>query len=218
MVFRRRDRRPILQILAELLWPRGGWARAFYYVRHRLRRLPGTPETIARGVLAGVFTTFTPFYGLHFATAFILARILQGNALAAILATFFGNPLTYLPIGVVSLRTGYLLLGRDWEPGMAPELLASFGRAGRDLWHNFLALFTPEHAHWESLGAFYDEVFLPWMVGGVIPGIIAGIIAYYLSVPVIRAYQKRRAARLRKKLDKLRKKASRQADAMGNPD
>ena len=45
----------------------GGWARAFHYVK-----APGaplarfSPERIARGIWAGVFTTFTPFYGLHF--------------------------------------------------------------------------------------------------------------------------------------------------------
>ena len=39
------------------------------------------------------------------------------------------------------------------------------------------------------------------------PGVILGLVCYYLSVPVIRAYQKRRAARLIKKMDKLRRQA-----------
>ncbi|MEL6961065.1 MAG: DUF2062 domain-containing protein, partial [Pseudomonadota bacterium] len=61
MVFKRRDPKPFLRGALELLWPRGGWARAFHYVRHRLRRIPDSPERIARGIWAGVFTTFSPF-------------------------------------------------------------------------------------------------------------------------------------------------------------
>jgi uncharacterized protein (DUF2062 family) len=75
------------------------------------------------------------------------------------------------------------------------------------LWHNFVALFTPEHAHWDELARFYDDVFFPWMVGAIIPGLLAGVICYYLSAPVIRAYQKRRSARVRKKMEKLRTQA-----------
>ena len=92
MVFRRRDPRPPLRIVGELLWPKGGWKRAFLYVKHRVRRLPDSPERIPRGIWAGVFTTFTPFYTLHFVVAAIIARIMNGNILAALSATFFGNP------------------------------------------------------------------------------------------------------------------------------
>ena len=95
-VFRRRDRPAFALRAARALWPRGGWHRAFLYIRHRVRRLPDTPEKIARGIWAGVFTTFTPFYGLHFILSLILARLMNGNILAALLATFFGNPLTYV--------------------------------------------------------------------------------------------------------------------------
>ncbi|HEY9022386.1 MAG TPA: DUF2062 domain-containing protein, partial [Paracoccaceae bacterium] len=54
MVFKRRDKRPLWKIVAEFFWPRGGWTRAAQYVRHRLHRLPDTPEKIARGIFAGV--------------------------------------------------------------------------------------------------------------------------------------------------------------------
>ena len=98
MVFKRRDRRSIISIFMRFFWPQGGWKRAFHYVQYRLRRLPDSSQKISRGIWAGLFTTFTPFYGLHFITAAIIARILKGNILAALLATFFGNPLTYLSL------------------------------------------------------------------------------------------------------------------------
>ena len=117
MVFKRRDRRPIWKIVLDFLYPRGGWVRAFEYVRHRVSRLPDTPEKIGRGIWAGVFTTFTPFFGLHFVIAWLLSRIMRGNVLAALMATFFGNPLTYVPIAATSLWFGHRILGRHASRG-----------------------------------------------------------------------------------------------------
>lgn len=192
MVFKRRDKRSWSRVLLEFLWPRGGWARAFHYVKHRVRRLPDSPERIARGIFAGVFTSFTPFYGMHFVVAFLLSRIMNGNLLAALLGTFFGNPLTYVPIGIVSLQTGHRLLGTHHREEMEHSLGAMFFGAGQDLWTNLKALFTGASADWTGLIEFYNEVFFPYMIGGILPGIITGLVCYYLSVPVIRAYQKRR--------------------------
>lgn len=212
MVFKRRDRRPVTRIVVEAFYPKGGWGRAISYVRLRLGRLPGTPEYIARGICAGVFTTFTPFYGLHFVTAALIATVMRGSILAAILGTFFGNPLTYLPIGVISLKTGYFLLGmqRDHEAGHS--LGAKFMKAGGDLWDNFLALFTGAPQNWAHLAKFYNDVFFPYMIGGIIPGIIAGVIAYFISVPLLRAYQKRRQGKMRAKFEALKKAPRQGAD------
>lgn len=212
MVFKRRDRRPLWKVVAEFLYPRGGWVRAFEYVKHRVRRLPDTPEKIARGIWAGVFTTFTPFFGLHFVIAFTVAKIMRGNILAALLATFFGNPLTYVPIAAVSLQTGHLLLGRRPHGPIETSLGEKFAGAWGDLWHNIMAAFTAERADWHGLRLFYDEVFFPFMVGGIIPGIVAGSVAYYLSVPLIRAYQNRRKKALRAKLGQLSRSAENPAD------
>lgn len=214
-MFKRRDRRPFLRAVLELFWPRGGWARAARYVQHRLHRLPDTPEKIARGVFAGVFTTFTPFYGLHFIVAAVIAWVVRGNVLAALLGTFFGNPLTYLPIGIASLRTGYWLLGIDRHEPHHKSLLDRFGRAAEDLYSNALAWVQGNPTDWTALNAFYHTVFYPYMIGGILPGIITALVAYYLTVPVIRAYQKRRRGKLNAKLAALQKKA---ADKAARPD
>ena len=171
MVFKRRDRRAVINIMRDLLWPKGGWSRAFQYVKHRVRRLPDTPERIARGIWVGVFTTFTPFYGLHFVAAILLARVFNGNALAALLATFFGNPLTYIPIGLVSLQTGHFILGHRTEN---VESTRSFGGkfldAWRDLRDNLLAGYYGEEVDWTNLMTFYNEIFFPYMVGWYFSG------------------------------------------------
>lgn len=215
MVFRRRDRRPLWRAVSEFFWPRGGWARAAQYVTHRVRRLPDTPEKISRGIWAGVFTTFTPFYGLHFVIAAAIAIVMRGNILASLLATFFGNPLTYVPIAYASLATGHWLLGMRFDASVLADarhrdacgIGCQFNNAFRDLWHNFSALFTEDTMDWRGLANFYHEVFFPYMVGGIVPGIIAATVCYSVSVPVIRAYQNSRRKALRAKLSQLKNPA-----------
>ncbi|HKL56635.1 MAG: DUF2062 domain-containing protein [Roseovarius sp.] len=220
MVFKRRDRRPIWQAVADLIWPRGGWTRAFRYVKHRLHRLPDPPHRIARGIFAGVMVTFSPLFGLHFLLAAGFAWVMRGNIVAALLATFVGNPLTFLPIGVVSLQLGHVLLGRNAPFGdeMQRSLGGKFVDAGRDLKHNILSIFNDQSPDWSHLTLFYDEVFLPYLVGGVVAGLIAGIIAYYLALPVIQAYQNRRKGALKAKWAAIREKAAQKADAKKKQD
>lgn len=208
MVFKRRDRRGVWQIVREAFYPRGGWTRAFHYVKHRVRRLPDTPEKIARGVAAGVFAAFTPFYGFHFITAAIIAWVIRGNLIASAIGTFFGNPMTYVPIGVICLQTGYFLLGGTFEEEKHGSFLGGFAAAARDLKDNLLAVFTDRTAEWSGLAQFYDDVFFPYLVGGIVPGIVAGAVCYWLSVPVIRAYQHRRKGRLKAKLAEIKQKAA----------
>ncbi|HCP81929.1 MAG TPA: DUF2062 domain-containing protein [Octadecabacter sp.] len=214
MVFRRRDRRPLWRAVYEVFWPRGGWGRAAQYVKHRVRRLPDTPEKIARGIWAGVFTTFSPFYGLHFLFAVLIAMIMRGNILASLMATFFGNPLTYIPIAYASLTTGHWLLGTRLDRSLLADpsretcgIGCQFNNAGSDLWHNFKAMFTDDKADWHGLSEFGSEVFHPYLVGGIIPGIIAATISYSLCVPLIRAYQNSRRKALRAKLSQLKNPA-----------
>lgn len=216
MVFKRRDRRPIWKVVADFVYPRGGWARAAQYVKHRVRRLPDTPEKISRGVWAGVFAAFTPFYGLHFVVAAVIARMMRGNILASLMGTFFGNPLTYVPIGVSALWTGHWMLGTQPKADIDVSLGGKFANAGSDLWHNFKALFTQEKADWHGLAIFYDEVFFPYLVGGIVPGVICATFCYYLSVPLIAAYQKRRKKALREKLAQLQKPATKLDDGGPN--
>lgn len=203
-MFKRRTPRSPYRQVADFIWPQSGWKRAAHYVAHRLRRLPDRPERIARGISVGVFTAFTPFYGFHFIVAALIARLTRANILAALMATFFGNPLTYVPIGIIALRTGDALLGSKSETAAGRNLFHSFAGAWRDLWNNLVALFTDQVAHWENLLLFSKTVFVPYLVGGMIPGLIAAAVCYYLSLPVIIAYQNRRKAKLDRKAAELR--------------
>ncbi|OOY04175.1 DUF2062 domain-containing protein [Thioclava sp. F28-4] len=214
MVFRRREKRGVWANLREAIWPRSGWSRAFQYVKHRVNRLPDRPHRIARGVWAGVLVSFTPLFGFHFVSAAAVAWIMRGNILAAILATFFGNPVTFPIIAVFSTKLGHKILGDRLDHGGEPEsLLQTFQAASHDLLHNFWAMFTPEHAEWSGLERFFTDVWLPYLIGGIGPGVIAATICYYVSLPIITAYQNRRRSKLKARLEKMRAKIKREERA-----
>lgn len=204
MVFRRRDPRPLWVTIREAAWPRGGWARAASYVGLRLKRLPDTPEKVARGVAAGVFVAFTPFYGLHFLIAALLALAVRGNVLAAIIGTFVNNVLTAVPIAALSIAIGSFLLGVNPDQGLVREVGQLFASAAWDLWHNVVAIFTPARADWSKLDLFYHDAFLPYLVGGLVPGALAAAASYWLTVPLVRAYQAARRRRLEERQAALR--------------
>ena len=183
-----------------------------------MRRLPDSPERIARGIWAGVFTTFTPFYGLHFIVAALIGRVMRANILAALMATFFGNPLTYVPIGIAALQTGHWILGAPVAPKEHRSFGGKFLDAGRDLQENFVAIFTDSQMDWTGLTAFFHQVFYPYLIGGILPGMICASIAYYISVPVLRAYQKRRRGMIKAKFEALKHKAAQKAEAKRHAD
>lgn len=201
-MFKRRQPRTYLEAFGRALWPKGGWARAFRYVIHRLRRLPDPAHKISRGIAAGVFTSFTPFFGFHFVVSGVIAWAFRGNILAALLATFFGNPVTFPVIAVLSMEIGSFLLGQPIVP--LPDMVQAFSRASVELWRNVVAMFTDDYTRWGRLGEFWRQIFLPYLVGGMVPGIACGIASYFLSKPLITAYQKARVARLKKKFAKKR--------------
>lgn len=204
MVFKRRTPRTYFEVFSESLYPRGGWRRASQYIVHRVRRLPDPAHKISRGIAAGVFASFTPFFGMHFVIAGFLAWAMRGNFVAALLATFVGNPLTFPLIAAVSMEIGSLILNQPTLP--LPSVWSSFAHASNDLWHNLLAIFTSQTARWGGLNVFFDRVFLPYLVGCIGPGIAAAIASYVLANPVIAAYQKARLSRLKKKFAKKRER------------
>ncbi|WP_299566433.1 DUF2062 domain-containing protein [uncultured Sulfitobacter sp.] len=212
MIFKRRDPKPFLRSVAEFLWPRGGWTRAFHYVKHRMRRLPDSPERIARGIWAGVFTTFTPLFGMHFVVAALLARVMKGNILASLMATFVGNPLTFVFIALASLKSGHWILGTELEQGELRALSTKFSDAGVDLWQNFLSIFTSAQMDWSGLAIFSRDVFYPYLIGGILPGIFFATLSYYLMVPILRAYQKRRKGLIKAKFEALKAKTAAKAE------
>lgn len=95
------------------IWPSMGWKRFIRYQFLRLSRMTGGKKSIARGFACGAAVSFTPFMGLHFVFAGLLAKAMRGNIVAAMIGTAVGNPWTFPFIWSACYRLGILLL--DWK-------------------------------------------------------------------------------------------------------
>ncbi|MFO7856167.1 MAG: DUF2062 domain-containing protein [Paracoccaceae bacterium] len=158
---------PLWPRLREALSPRKGWRRGFEYLGRRMQRLPDTPHRIALGFACGVLTSFTPFFGFHFILAATVAFALRGNVLASAIGTFFGNPVTFPFIAATAMTIGQAVTGLEIK-----EPAQGFGFGW--LWQNL------------------DAIFVPYLVGGLVPGLAAATATYFLLRPVVAAYQDRR--------------------------
>jgi hypothetical protein len=171
-MFRRRQSIPLGRRLRGWLWPHIGWRRLGTYLVKRLTRLPGTPHSIAAGFACGAAISFTPFIGLHTLLSVLLAFLLRGNYLAAVVGTLVGNPWTFPVIWLTSYQLGHTLLGSAPSaiaPLEEPELTSR--------WHDLKALIWP------------------MTVGGVPLGALAGLLIYLPVVRIVAAYQNARRHR-----------------------
>jgi uncharacterized protein (DUF2062 family) len=214
MVFKRRDKPPLLLRIREAVLPRRGWRRAIEYLGHRVRRLPDTPHRIALGFACGVFASFTPFFGLHFFLAAGVAWLLRCNVFASLVGTFAGNPLTFPFIASTSLWLGRKILGYGVSGRDPSRIQNAFSQFFVGLWETVLSFFGYGHSQWGKLTLFLQDVLWPYFVGGVLPGLIASIAAYYVTRPLIAAYQARRRARM---LARARERLAKQPRPAYNP-
>jgi uncharacterized protein (DUF2062 family) len=171
MVLGRRTRPHFWKRARELVWPRGGWQRASKYVAHRVRRLPGSPYSIACGFACGASVSFTPLIGLHFVLAAGLSLALGGNLIASAIGTAVGNPWTFPLIWAGIYWLGRVLLGYPAEAALPDEL---------------------------TLGYIFDhtwEVFYPMLVGGIPSALAVWLIFFWPCYKAVARYQAHRAAR-----------------------
>ncbi len=196
MVFKRRKKPPFVNRLREAFYPRRGFRRGWEYLGHRVRRLPDTPHRIALGFACGVYASFTPFYGLHFFLAAALAWTLRGNILASLIGTAAGNPVTFPAIAALSMGLGRRILGYGVTGRDFSRVSDAFVEALDGLGRSLLSLVGIGEPEWNKLAVFFTDVVLPYQVGGLLPGVVASIAAYYLIRPLITAYQSRRRSRM----------------------
>ena len=197
MIFKRRNNRLTLSRFKDFLIPRKGWRRAVDYIIYRLKRLPDTPHKIAVGLSIGVFCSFTPFFGLHIFLAALLAYLCKGNIVAALLGTFFGNPITWPFIATFSVKLGQAILGypvTNFEASLE-QILA----AANAFMVGIKSFFGFGKSDWTLVFNFVGELFLPYFIGGLVLGIVVALLSYFIFRPVIYAYKVAKAKKKSKR-------------------
>jgi len=204
MIFKRRERPKLWLRFREFLYPRKGFWRGFDYVGKRMRRLPDTPHRIALGFACGAFASFSPFFTLHFVLAALLAWMLRANIVAGLFGTVVGNPFSFPLICSLSLWLGRLMLGRESDGSDFDAVMDAFGRGATAIWDSIKAIFGYGTADLEGIVVFLDGVFLPYLVGGLLPGLVFAIASYWLIGPVVAAYQERRRRKIQEREERRR--------------
>ena len=106
MLFKQRKKIDFISRILHFFWPRNGWGRLFKYTTLRIKRLPGSPHSIALGFTFGVIAAMTPLFGLHFIIGIFLAWIFGASVIASLIGNFVGNPWTFPFICILNLKIG----------------------------------------------------------------------------------------------------------------
>ncbi len=179
-MFKRRAARPVFAKIASLFWPKMGWRRAFSYYWHRLKRIPGTPESIAMGFACGAGASMLPLMGFHFLLSAFFAWVFRGSIIASAIGTAVGNPWTFPFIWLGTFELGKLVLQIDTEVvGERP----------------FRTMFEGLYSSVRNFdgGMFVDQVlptFLPMLLGSLPVAIVAGVVSYFVVLKPIRTVHK----------------------------
>jgi uncharacterized protein len=174
MLFKRREAESVFGKIRVHLWPRRSWSRSSRYVIYRLRRLSDSPHAVALGFAAGVFAASTPFIGAHMVMAALLAWVIGGSLVAALLGTFIGNPLTYPLFWYSTYEVGELMLGPGAEKPSIDLSAGIFQSSVEQLW----------------------PLLKPMTLGSIPVGLALAALSYVLVKPMVDAYKHRRRREL----------------------
>ena len=146
----------------------------------RLLAIDDPPERTALAFSIGIFIAFSPFLGLHTIMATVIAFAFRFNKIAIYTGTFINNPfLTLVPIIIGSYAVGAFILGR---PLRIPE-------EGVELLKN-PRLFSGEY--YSKLFSQSWYIVWPFAVGGMILSVVCSLLAYPLTLRLLRKHRLRR--------------------------
>ena len=174
-MFRRRNKPGWGSRVREFIWPRRGWGRVCSYFLHRVRRLPGSPYSIAAGLACGAAVSFTPFIGLHFFFAALIAWLIGGNLFASAIGTAVGNPWTFPFIWAFIYRVGIWMLGLEVAHTLPEGLSMSY-------------IFEQPQA-----------LLLPMFLGSIPTGLVVWLLLFWPVKQVVGNYQSARQRRREKR-------------------
>ena len=155
------------------------WRRRLKYWYWRLVRLQGRPEELARGLACGVFAGLFPFFGSQTVLAILLAILLRGNKILALVGPWISNPFTSVPIYAFNFYIGKSLLNDHTSTEFSLR-------------------------SWQDVKELGLEIVWPLFVGSATVGLVCAIISYFLGLRLIRRVRaSHQGRRRRKRLEQL---------------
>jgi uncharacterized protein (DUF2062 family) len=146
----------------------------------RLLALDDPPERTALAFSIGVFIAFSPLLGLHTILATSVAFLFRFNKVAIYAGTFINNPfLTLVPIIIASYAIGAFILS---EPLRIPS-------EGIELLRN-PHLLTADY--YRQLFRESWQIVWPFTIGATLLSVVCSLIAYPVTLWLLRAHRRRR--------------------------
>ena len=140
------------------------------YLRDRLRELlkfNEPPHRLALAFALGTFIAFSPWIGLHIASAVVLAWLFRLNKVVVLTASLINNPWTIVPMYAFCLWFGIEITGGSERVPAIDWKSLEFG----------------------DIFVVLKPYLLPYVVGTVVAGLITSIAAYYVFLWAVRRYR-----------------------------
>ncbi len=157
----------------------------------RVKQLQGDPHYLAMGMATGVFTAMTPLIPFHTVMAIAIAYILKGSRPAAILGVWASNPFTVILIYIGCYKIAILFLGHSHGDATTVKILVHTMEQDIDLYDKFIVF-----VHFFNTKL---KLFAAMVAGGVIMGLPAGVVSYFLTKTFVRKIDLQRDKRSDKK-------------------
>ena len=172
-----------------------GWGRLFKYTTLRIKRLPGSPHSIALGFTFGVIAAMTPLFGLHFIIGIFLAWIFGASVIASLIGNFVGNPWTFPFICILNLKIGSYFYESPYISTINMKVISNELSL---LWNAFYSFFI--QFNFEGAFLYLSDLKLipPMFIGSIFTIILISFPCYFMSKFIINNYKNTRI-KLRKK-------------------
>jgi uncharacterized protein (DUF2062 family) len=142
------------------------------YLRERIRgifKLEGSPNRLAAAFATGIFIAFSPTVGLHTVSCLLVAWMFRLSKIVVFTAAFVNNPWTIVPLYGFCLWFGIRITGADTT---APDIAW-----GELTFRNAYGMLAP--------------YLWPFIVGTVVVGLAAAIVAYGLMYWAVVRYRRK---------------------------
>lgn len=163
----------------------------FFKLRPVLRwitTLRSSPRAIAGGLALGMFVAFTPTYGVQLFLVVFLATLFNLNRPASLIPVWITNPVTIAPVYTFNYWLGCFF----WSGPPVSEVSKQF----MDIAVTLAKLdFWDIHHQVVNLMAIGRDVFIPLVIGSLLVGGVLAALIYWVSLPLLRIFFRRRASR-----------------------
>jgi uncharacterized protein len=132
-----------------------------------LLQVEGSPSRVAAAFGLGVFIAFFSLLGIHTGLALLLAIVLRLNRVAILVGAWINNPWTLAPMYSAGTLVGCLLLG------VTPTSPIDVN------WH------LKGRAFYSALAETLRPLVWPFVVGNLVLGTVAGLVAFLLMRSVL---------------------------------